>query len=216
MRTLIAAGLVVAVVGIAGPARAQIDPLEHESHLKPQMESSIKDRHGTPIMRILTRDHRNFRQTNSPNYKNNDVPYEFSTAQGRLEGVMLCPVSGHVPFGSKDRALMRANADRFAKDNVTTLLVNGQRIATVEHKGCYVARLPFKVDLKPGKNTIVMEQRNPKTGDVAYVGGFPMGRQFNITVQQQGTRNSQLGRYGLSSRLGAGAFAARRASWRSR
>ena len=44
--------------------------------------------------------------------------------------------------------------------------------------------------LKPGKNTLVMFQHNPQSGEKAYVGGFSMGRQFNITV----TPNSGLRR----------------------
>ena len=106
MKTLLALGIAASAMIVATPARAQIDSMSLESALMSNMEGSIRGC-ATPIMRILTKNPGAFRQTNSPNYKNNDVPYEFSTSSRTLEGVMLCPVSGHVPFGSFSLAALR-------------------------------------------------------------------------------------------------------------
>lgn len=185
-----------AVVLIARPAAAQIEAMPASNQLGAivnSMTGTIK-RCATPIMRIFAANAGSFCQTNSPDFKNNDVPYEFETTATTLKGVLLAPVSGHVPFGSRDVQLMQKNAAKYAAGNITEVKLNGKIVATVAHNGDYVAQVPIDLQLQPGKNTVVMFQRNPTTGESAHVGGFPMGRQFNITVKTNGRSNGWLGR----------------------
>lgn len=179
--------LVVLALGLCSTARADmirrvpriLKPLVVKLEAR-RMERVVKGR-ATPIVAMYTTNG-TFQATNAPAYKSNDVPWQYETKERRLQATILAPVSGHVPLGGTAEQ-QRRNAANYARDDVTEVWVNNQKVAEVANNGRYVVPIAIDAPLNVGKNVVNVRWRNPKTGESAGTWGFPSGREAQITVR---------------------------------
>lgn len=178
--------LIVLALGLSGAAHAEmirrvpriLTPLVVKLEAR-RMERVVKGC-ATPIVAMYTTKG-SFKGTNTPAYETNDVPWQYETKDRRLQATILAPVSGHVPLhGTAEQ--QRRNAANYARDDVTEVWVNNQKVAEVANNGRYVVPISIDAPLNVGKNVVNVRWRNPKTGESAGTWGFPSGREAQITV----------------------------------